>query len=85
MKMNREKAKTVHDTLLRGGFCAIWIIASIITVEGWMESQTVTVDLENALFIRVVVCGVAGLVAMGIHVYLLMKDKREKGGDDLWM
>lgn len=84
MKPNLDKAKAAHDVALMTGFCVVWMAAAIFAFGYFLDAQA-DYALSNFYLGRMLVsCGimVAGIIA---HAHLLMKRKREKGGDDLWM
>lgn len=85
MKLTVDKLKTVHDFALMTAFCVIWMAAAVYALGYFMDAATVPVDEAHSYFVRMVISCVIGLVGIGMHTYLLMKRKREKGGDDLWL
>jgi len=82
--MNADKIKTAHDFVLMTAFCILWMAAAVFALGYFMDASTAPVDEASTFYVRMfIACGV-GLVGIVVHTYLLMKHKREKGGDDLW-
>jgi hypothetical protein len=68
-----SKVQAIHDTAMRGGFCALWMAALILTIEEWMFAVISDIGSpERAAYCEYTLGYFAVLVVAALaHGYLL--------------
>ena len=70
--MSTPTAKSVHDKMLRGGLCVIWITAFLLTFYEFLFAATSDSPQDQATFYtRMLICAGCGILAVFSHAYLL--------------
>ena len=77
--------KKIHDTGLRGAFCAVWVFAALTSFLDWVVALNSDYDSPEKVFYthQGIVSGIVFCVGALAHSYLLVKDdKGDKKEDD---
>lgn len=70
--MKLENLKAINDGMLRGGFCAVWIAAFILTAFEFIFAYTSDALQDQASFYtRMLVGAIIGIIAIAVHAYLI--------------
>lgn len=71
--MELKRLKAIHDKVLRGGFCAIWVAAILIAFYELLYAVTYDVGdpAQKHFIIRAVVCLLVLIAAALIHTHLM--------------
>lgn len=75
------KIKTAHDSMLRWGFCVLWMMAFLFSFYGFLDI-TVANDgspEQTAAGLRFIVLLSVGIIAASIHGYLVHLEKKKNG------
>jgi hypothetical protein len=76
------KIKLVHDTLLRGAWCVVWMASAVMALGFFMEATTASPEDQHFYFVRMFICCGCGLLGICMHAHLLMEHGRAKEKDD---
>jgi K+ transporter len=72
------KIKAMHDSVLRGGLCILWILALLISIEYFLVVMLAdNADEQNFNGIRMVGSFGVFLIAAGMHGYLVHIGKKK--------
>lgn len=73
--MDLQKLKTLNDSLLRGGFCALWLGAFILTIYEFLFYAVADSDSpeQHTFLIHAAVCGAIGIAATAVHAFLIQQ------------
>ena len=73
----KRKLKTLHNNLLRGGFCLVWMSAFIIAFYEFMyaESANSGSNEQTMFMIHTAFCIAVGVVAVLAHTHLMEKNR----------
>jgi len=74
-----QRLKNLSKTLLRGGYCAVWIFSFIMAFAEFLYYAESDSDTDaHRYFLRMVVAIVIGIVTSVTHSHLLHKDIRNE-------
>lgn len=75
------KLKNLLASLLRGGFCAVWVMALIVSFYEFLYAVTSDIGSpeQSQFLVRAIVSISAGIIAAIAHAYLLSEAKNSKG------
>ena len=70
------RLKAIHNVLLRGGFCAVWIAGLIIAFYDFLYAITADIGSpeQNKFVLHIVACLAISVVAAALHVYTAKKN-----------
>jgi hypothetical protein len=77
------KANVIHNSLLRGGFCALWVFGFMISFFEFLYACTADMGSpeQNMFVLHMCVCAGVGVVGAGVHAYLI-HEARDKSARD---
>lgn len=67
------KANLVQHSLLRGGFCALWIFGFVLTFYQFLYACTADMGSpeQNTYVRHMIVCAAVGIIGAATHAYLI--------------
>jgi hypothetical protein len=78
----QPKLKKIHDTLFRGGWCAIWLTSAVFMMTNFVAYEENTRG-ENAIGFAMRATGFAmiTIIALCMHAYLIDHKRAEKNDE----
>lgn len=72
----------MHDSLMRGGFCALWMFAFILAFYGFLDASFADNGSpeQTAAGLRFIVLLCVGIAAASAHGYLVHIAKKKEDG-----
>lgn len=71
--MDKAKLIALQASLLRGGLCAVWVVAFIFGFLAMIPALSGVDDDSNLWAFKVIVYFLIGITALSVHVHLIGK------------